>query len=64
MKAMILAAGSGTRLRPITDDRPKALAELGGVPLLEIVLRRLRDAGFREFVVNVCHFADMIVDFL
>jgi NDP-sugar pyrophosphorylase family protein len=64
MKAMILAAGLGTRLRPLTDDRPKALVEIAGRPLLEITLSRLRDFGVRQVIVNVHHFADMIVDYL
>jgi NDP-sugar pyrophosphorylase family protein len=64
MKAMILAAGLGTRLRPLTDNRPKALVELAGHTLLEITLRRLREAGIREVIVNVHHFADMVVDYL
>ncbi len=64
MKAMILAAGLGTRLRPLTDDRPKALVEVGGRTLLEITLSRLRGFGVREVIVNVHHFADMVVDYL
>ncbi len=64
MKAMILAAGLGTRLRPLTDDRPKALVEIGGRTLLEITLSRLRIFGVREVIVNVHHFADMVVDYL
>ena len=64
MRAMILAAGLGTRLRPLTDDRPKALVEVAGHTLLEIALRRLRESGIREVIVNVHHFADMVVDYL
>lgn len=64
MKAMILAAGLGTRLRPLTDDRPKALVEVAGHTLLEITLRRLQKFGVREVIVNVHHFADMVVDYL
>jgi NDP-sugar pyrophosphorylase family protein len=64
MKAMILAAGLGTRLRPLTDDRPKALVEVAGRTLLEITLGRLRAFGVREVIVNVHHYADMIVDYL
>jgi NDP-sugar pyrophosphorylase family protein len=64
MKAMILAAGLGTRLRPLTDDRPKALVEINGRTLLEITLRRLRTFGIREAIVNVHHFADMVADCL
>jgi mannose-1-phosphate guanylyltransferase len=64
MKAMILAAGLGTRLRPLTDYRPKALVEVSGRTLLEITLRRLQHFGVREVIVNVHHFADMVVDYL
>lgn len=64
MKAMILAAGLGTRLRPLTDDRPKALVGVAGHTLLEITLRRLRSFGVREVIVNLHHFADMVVDYL
>ena len=64
MKAMILAAGLGTRLRPLTNDRPKALVEVGGRTLLQITLTRLRDFGIREVIVNVHHFADKVVDYL
>ncbi len=64
MKAMILAAGLGTRLRPLTDDRPKALVEIHGRTLLEMALARLRGFGVREVIVNVHHVADMIVDYL
>jgi mannose-1-phosphate guanylyltransferase len=64
MKAMILAAGLGTRLRPLTDDRPKALVEVAGHTLLEITLRRLRRFGVREVIVNLHHFAEMVVDYL
>jgi NDP-sugar pyrophosphorylase family protein len=64
MKAMILAAGLGTRLRPLTNDRPKALVEVAGRTLLEIALARLREFGVREVIVNVHHFAGMITDYL
>jgi NDP-sugar pyrophosphorylase family protein len=64
MKAMILAAGLGTRLRPLTNDRPKALVEVLGRTLLEITLTRLRSFGIHEVVVNVHHFAEMVVDYL
>jgi NDP-sugar pyrophosphorylase family protein len=64
MKAMILAAGLGTRLRPLTDTRPKALVELSGRTLLEITLTRLRTFGVTEVIVNVHHFADMVIDYL
>jgi len=64
MRAMVLAAGLGTRLRPLTDHRPKALVEVGGRTLLEIALARLSSFGIREVIVNVHHFADMIGDYL
>jgi len=64
MKAMVFAAGLGTRLRPLTDDRPKALVELNGQTLLEITLARLRASGIREVVINAHHFADKLVDYL
>jgi mannose-1-phosphate guanylyltransferase len=64
MRAMVLAAGLGTRLRPLTDHRPKALVEVGGRTLLEIALARLSSLGIREVIVNVHHFADMIGDYL
>ncbi len=64
MKAMIFAAGLGTRLRPLTNDRPKALVEIEGRTLLEIVLARLREFGIRDVVVNAHHFADKLVEYL
>lgn len=64
MKAMVLAAGLGTRLRPLTDDRPKALVMVAGRTLLEITLARLRAFGVDEVIVNAHHFAGMISDYL
>ena len=64
MKAMVLAAGLGTRLRPLTDTRPKALVEINGRTPLEITLLRLREFGVREVIVNAHHFADMLVEYL
>ena len=64
MKAMVLAAGLGTRLRPLTDDRPKALVEVAGRTLLEITLTRLRTFGIREVMINVHHFDEMVVAYL
>ncbi|MFZ0951043.1 MAG: sugar phosphate nucleotidyltransferase, partial [Candidatus Sulfotelmatobacter sp.] len=64
MKAMILAAGMGTRLRPLTDNRPKALVTVAGRSLLETTLSRLRSFDVREVIINVHHFADMVVDYL
>ena len=64
MKALIFAAGLGTRLRPLTDTMPKALVPVAGVPMLERVLCKLRDAGIDSFVVNVHHFTEQIETFL
>jgi len=64
MKAMVFAAGLGTRLRPLTDDRPKALVKLGDRTLLEITLERLCTVGIRHVVVNAHHFADKLADYL
>jgi NDP-sugar pyrophosphorylase family protein len=64
MKAMVLAAGLGTRLRPLTDTRPKALVEIGGRTLLEITLTRLRAFGVEQVIVNVHHLADRIKEYL
>lgn len=57
---MIFAAGLGTRLKPITDNLPKALVPVGGMPLIEHVARKLKASGIEEAVVNVHHFADML----
>jgi NDP-sugar pyrophosphorylase family protein len=64
MKAMVLAAGLGTRLRPLTDTRPKALVEIGGRTLLEITLTQLRGVGVNEVIINVHHLADRITEYL
>ena len=64
MKAMILAAGLGTRLRPLTDNRPKALVEIAGRTLLEITLSRLRSFDISEVIINVHHLADTVIDYL
>ena len=64
MKAMIFAAGLGTRLKPLTDSIPKALVPIAGKPLLEHVILKLKTAGFDEIIVNVHHFPDQIIDFL
>lgn len=64
MKAMILAAGVGSRLRPLTDRVPKALIEVGGVPMIERVIGCLKSAGVTELVVNLFHLGDRIVEFL
>ena len=64
MKVLIFAAGLGTRLKPLTDTLPKALVPVGGVALLEILIKKLKAAGFGEIVINVHHFADKISDFV
>jgi len=64
MKAMIFAAGLGTRLKPLTDHMPKALVPVAGKPILEHVIGKLKSSGFDEVVINVHHFADQIIDFL
>lgn len=63
-RAMILAAGTGTRLLPLTENKPKALIEYRGKTLLEIVLRRLIHHGFRDVVINIHHFPEQIVSFI
>ena len=64
MKAMILAAGLGTRLKPFTDNHPKALAEVNNKPILLRNIDYLRSFGIDEIVINVHHFADQIIDFI
>jgi MurNAc alpha-1-phosphate uridylyltransferase len=64
MKVMILAAGLGTRLQLLTQDRPKALVEINGITLLEHLIRRLKSFGFRDIIINVHHFPDQIIKFL
>ena len=64
MKAMIFAAGLGTRLKPLTDRIPKALVPIQGKPLLEHLILKLKAAGFDELVINVHHFPDQIISFL
>ncbi len=61
---MIFAAGLGTRLKPLTDNMPKAMVTIAGKPLLEHVILKLKAAGFDEIIVNVHHFAEQIIDFL
>ena len=63
-QAMILAAGLGTRLKPLTDTMPKALVPVGGTPLLDLTVRRLAGQGYTHFVVNVHHFAQQIKDYV
>ncbi len=64
MKAMIFAAGLGTRLKPLTDHMPKALVPVAGKPMLEHVIEKLKASGVNEVVINVHHFANQIIDFL
>ena len=64
MKAMVFAAGLGTRLRPLTDTMPKALVPIAGKPLLYHVMNKLRTAGYDEFIVNVHHFPEQIKEYL
>lgn len=64
MKALIFAAGKGTRLKPFTDHHPKALAVVNGVPLLERNIKYLQSYGINDFVINVYHFGHQIVDFV
>lgn len=64
MKAMVFAAGLGTRLRPLTNDRPKALVEVGGKTMLERVITHLADCGVTDITVNIHHFGEKIIEFL
>ena len=64
MKAMILAAGKGTRLKPLTDHLPKALVKVNGTPLLEILVDKLKKTGVNEIIINVHYLADQIIDFI
>ena len=64
MKAFVVAAGLGSRLKPLTDSMPKALVPVNGTPLLELVCNKLVKAGFDEIIINVHHFADQIIDFI
>lgn len=64
MRAMLFAAGKGTRLRPITNQLPKALVPVAGKPLLAIIIERLRNAGVEEIVINIHHFGEQILDYL
>jgi NDP-sugar pyrophosphorylase family protein len=64
MKAFIFAAGLGTRLRPLTDTMPKALVSVGGRPLLEHAVLKLKESGVGEIMINVHHFSEQIIDFV
>jgi len=61
---MILAAGRGLRMKPLTDDTPKPLLKVGGISLLERHILRLKEAGFKDLVINVSHLADQVIDFV
>jgi NDP-sugar pyrophosphorylase family protein len=64
MKALVFAAGLGTRLKPLTDSIPKALVSVGGIPMLQRVILKLKASGFTRIVVNTHHFADKVAAFL
>ncbi|MDL2278689.1 nucleotidyltransferase family protein [Parabacteroides sp. OttesenSCG-928-G07] len=64
MKAMIFAAGMGTRLKPLTDNMPKALVPVGGKPMLEHIILKLKNSGFDQIIINIHHFGEQIIDFL
>jgi NDP-sugar pyrophosphorylase family protein len=64
MKAMIFAAGMGTRLKPLTDTIPKALVPVGGKPLLQHIIEKLKRFGFNEIIINIHHFGQQIIDFV
>ena len=64
MKGMVFASGLGTRLRPLTNDIPKALVPVGGVPMLERVIRKMAAAGLGPIVVNAHYFAERVVEFV
>lgn len=64
MKAIILAAGLGSRLKSITNNKPKALVEVNGIPMLEMVIQNLKNQGIHDFLINIHHFGQSIIDFL
>lgn len=64
MNALIFAAGLGTRLKPLTDTMPKAMAPINGKPLIQILIEKLKSIGITEIVINVHHFAQQIIDFI
>lgn len=64
MKAMIFAAGLGTRLKPLTDTLPKALVPVAGKPLLQHIIGKLKQSGFDEIIINIHHFGQQIIDFV
>jgi len=64
MKAMIFAAGLGSRLKPFTETMPKALVPVAGIPMLEILIKHLQKNGINDIIINVHHFASQVIDFL
>lgn len=64
MKAMIFAAGLGTRLFPLTKDKPKALVSFHGKPLIQIAIEKLVASGFDDIIINVHHFSEQIINFI
>ena len=64
MKAFVFAAGLGTRLKPLTDTMPKALVPIQEKPLLGHVMEKLQRDGINDFVVNIHHFGEQIIDYL
>jgi len=64
MKAMIFAAGLGTRLKPFTESMPKALVPVAGIPMIELLIRHLQANGINDIILNVHHFAGQVIDFL
>lgn len=64
MKAMILAAGVGSRLQPLTNGKPKALIPVGGVPMIEHIILKIKAAGFNCIVINIHHLSEQVIDFL
>lgn len=64
MKAMIFAAGLGTRLKPLTDTMPKAMIPIAGKPMLQYVIEKLKAAGFTDIIINIHHFGEQIIDFV
>ena len=64
MKAMLFAAGLGTRLKPLTDTLPKALVPVAGKPLLQHIIEKLKLSGFDEIIINIHHFGQQIIDFV
>ncbi len=64
MKAMILAAGKGTRLKQLTSNKPKALVELNGTPIIGLLLQKLKSQGFNRILINIHHFGNMIIEYI